>query len=239
MKEWFFLAILIFAASLYSNNQEYTLTKEEEETVEFVNWCITQAEQHESKLNQDVLGIEGMSSAKGRHFLNNLCSRPNTHLLEIGCWKGSTLIASLFHNDMTHAVAIDNWCQVGRAASIEFHENCTRFLHPNQLNYQDVDCFEINPKDICTTPVNVYFYDGRHDIEDQTRAFVHYNDVFDDLFIAVVDDWNFSSVHDGTHIAFEKLKYQVLFERAMPGNRCDDTENWWNGMYIALVRKPR
>ena len=71
-------------------------TENEQALIAHVCMSIERAEKHLSRLYEDVLQIDGMSSAKVRHFLNNLCSKPNTHYLEIGVWKGSTFLASLF-----------------------------------------------------------------------------------------------------------------------------------------------
>jgi len=52
-----------------------------------------------------------------------------------------------------------------------------------------------------------------------------------------VDDWNWVRVRKGTFAAFRKLGYQILFERALPGERPLDDENWWNGLYVAVIRR--
>ena len=87
-------------------------------------------------------------------------------------------------------------------------------------------------------PVNVYFYDGGHTATTQEKAFTYFNPILDDLFIAVVDDWNWDCVVEGTFMAFDKLRYEVLFDIALPANGNGDLENWWNGLYVAVIRKP-
>ena len=46
-------------------------------------------------------GIEGFSSDRVRHFLNNLCSYEDTKYLEVGVYKGSTFCAAIQNNDVT------------------------------------------------------------------------------------------------------------------------------------------
>ncbi len=72
-----------------------------------VQTSIELAYQGSSSLTQQILNIDGMSSPKVRHFLNNLCSLPGTSYLEIG-WKGSTWISALYGNKATIQQA-DDW----------------------------------------------------------------------------------------------------------------------------------
>lgn len=235
---FFSLRIALAAVSFPWFFEAFALTPREQGLIEHVRISIARAENRISQLDQGVLAIDGMSSPKVRHFLNNLCSMPNTCYLEIGCWKGSTFISSLFKNGayITSAIGIDNWSAWGGPKE-EFYRNCQRFLPSNQYQFHEVDCFKIDPKKLCANPVNVYFYDGAHTKQDQELAFLHYNDVFDDLFVAVVDDWNWPPVPEGTRAAFDKLQYQILFEQIMPARWNGDEENWWHGLYIAVIRK--
>ena len=63
--------------------------------IDRINFSIEQAKNGVSKLPVEVLDLPGMSSYKVRHFLNNLCARfINTSYMEVGCYKGSTLISA-------------------------------------------------------------------------------------------------------------------------------------------------
>ncbi len=234
LKKAFFICLVIAFSPIFAENQ----TAKEQMVIAHVQMCIAKAETLQSNLNQGVLSIEGMSSPKVRHFLNNLCSMPNTHYLEIGCWKGSTFVAALYGNNQTisSAVALDNWSEFGGPKDA-FELNCATFLPANAYAFHSKDCFKIDPKSVCNNPVNIYFYDGAHTQEDQELAFTHYNEVLDNVFVAVVDDWNHPPVSVGTRSAFNKLGYKILFERILPARWNGDTENWWNGLYIAVIRK--
>ena len=45
---------------------------------------IIQAEEEQSKISKNILTLEGMSSRKIRHFLNNVVNFPECRYLEIG-----------------------------------------------------------------------------------------------------------------------------------------------------------
>lgn len=215
------------------------LTVKEQKLIAHVKKSIIKAKKRKSKLIQPILELEGLSSAKVRHLLNNLCSQPDTSYLEIGCWKGSTWISALYLNqsNFSQAIAIDNWSEMG-SPEAEFHANCQQFLPHYSYRVFSEDCFSIDLKSVFSQLINVYFYDGNHSTLSHELAFTYYNDIFDDVFIAIVDDWDWAGPHLGTRQAFEKLNYQVLFEVELPSYTINDKQNWWNGLYVAVIRKP-
>lgn len=196
------------------------------------------ADMGRSKLNDNILNIQGMSSAKGRHFLNNLCSLPGACYLEIGTWRGSTWIAALYGNQtaLADAVAIDNWSEFG-GPQHEFKRNCALFLGDVKYRFYNQDCFSLDTQLVFPKKVNIYFYDGSHTEQDQELALTYFDNVFDDLFILVVDDWNHIPARIGTMQAIEKLNYDVIYCRDLPSRYNGDTDLYWNGMHVALIRK--
>lgn len=215
-----------------------TFSRNEIYLIDHVRNSIIQAEQGISKLPPVILDIQGMSSVKMRHLLNNLCSMPDTRYLEIGCWRGSTFIASLFGNQgsLSSVVGIDNWSESNGPYRI-FKKNCSLFLKDFPYDFYSQDCFTLNLSTSFSQPINIYFYDGNHTAISQEMAFTYYNEILDSTFIAVVNEWNFKDVEIGTRTAFNKLNYQVLYEIVLPASSNADKKNWWNGLYIAVVRK--
>ena len=89
-----------------------------------------------------------------------------------------------------------------------------------------------------------YFYDAGHLEQDQYDAFVKYDDLLDDVFVAIVDDWNCCNspqVAKGTNDAFRDLGYIVHYGEVLGGgitlNAPDNP--WHNGLYVAVVERPR
>lgn len=203
--------------------------------IEHVIKSIENAELGTSNLTPEILNLEGMSSNKVRHFLNNICSLENGNYLEIGVWKGSTFISALYQNNLKYAVAIDNWSLFTGPKQI-FKNNVARFLQDGAYTFYEADSFKFDLKNIANK-INIYFYDGGHTTSEQKLAFTYYNDIFADTFIAIVDDYNWSEVQDGTQQAFQELGYNVLFEQYLPSSHNGDTTSWWNGIYVAVVSK--
>lgn len=243
--------LMLFAASnLYagenkkeeSNTKSFSLSEKENKMIAHVQNSIALADKGHSRLNAHQLSISGMSSPKVRHFLNNLCTFPETSYLEIGVWKGSTLVSALYQNqgNVSKAIAIDNFSQFNNENTRqEFTNNCNSFLpeFKEKLQFFSADCFNIDKASIFTKPVNIYFYDGDHTALAQELAFTYYNGILDDVFIAIVDDWNYAHAREATLAAFKKLNYSVLYDRELPANYNGDVNNWWNGLYVAVIRK--
>ncbi len=206
--------------------------------VQHVKESLELAEKEISKLNTfsglDVLSIQGMSGIKGRHLLNNIHAIDNANALEVGSWRGSTLVSSNYRNNI-NSLAIDNWSQFNGPKN-EFFENYKK--HMGKLpNFIDEDCFKIDLSKV-NTPVNIYFYDGEHSYNSQYLAFKYYNTVFSKYFIAIVDDYNLKDVQKGTQDAFKELNYKVYFEKYLPTAYNGDYYTWWDGLYVAVVEKP-
>jgi len=201
---------------------------------------INNAESGISKLNNEILNLEGMSGNKVRHLLNNLCSLANGKYLEIGTWKGSTFISALYNNEksLKESIAIDNWSQFSGPKK-EFLDNAKKYLKKDQFQFIEKDCFNIDLSQI-KTKINIYFYDGDHRVEDQKQAFTYFDAIFDDVFIAIIDDYNFMNVPEGTQQAFKLLNYKIEFEKYLPSPRFTppfDNLGWWNGIYVAVISK--
>lgn len=221
-----------------------------EELIGRVVRSLQRAEQHQSRLPPDVLAMSGMSSPKVRHYLNNLCSYPLTRYFEVGTAAGSTHISALSNNDLQVAVASDLWVEIKNEGGKQaFLDNCKQHLgHEPSDNHEDDwflvsgDCFEI---DLAQMPkeINVYFFDGGHEVEDHYRAIHHFRDILADRFIMVIDDWNDHRVQEGTAKALKEGGYNIAFSHycvAKPGSTppaWGDMNEWWNGLMTLVLEK--
>lgn len=206
-----------------------------------VAWAIRMADAGVSPLPESVYNIHGMSSRKTRRLLNHLCSIPGRRYLEVGSWKGSTLVSALFGNESSveRAVAVDNFSEFD-GPKAELQRNISAFLGAfgDRLDFVEADCWEYAPR-LGADRFNVYFYDGPHEEVDQYNAFASFDHALEDPFVCLVDDWNHPPVPQGTARAFRDLRYHVLREWVLPARFNGDLDHWWNGLYVAVVRKGR
>jgi hypothetical protein len=207
----------------------------------------------EPRLPQSILDIDGMSSPKGRHLLNRLVATvPECRYLEIGTWKGSTFCSALHGNHPVRALAMDNFSIFGDVRD-EFRKNTAEHIGeldmldadlgrvPGRVAFYDMDCFSHEASTLLNSGIlgkfNLYFYDGRHTVEAQFRAFTFYDAALADEFVTVVDDWNESSARVGTIAAFKTMGYETVAWHELKSSSNGDVASWWNGMLVAVVRK--
>jgi hypothetical protein len=191
------------------------------------------AEKGISKITSDIISMDGMSGTTTRHFYNNLLNREDASYLEIGTWKGSSVCAAMCNNK-AKVVCIDNWSEFGGPKQ-EFLSNFEKFKGENSATFIEKDCYQV---DISTLPkFNTYMYDGNHTEDSHYRALYHYYDCLDDIFIYIVDDWNWMDVRSGTERAIQKLNLKVLYHKEVFTDICGHRDGWWNGMYVAVLKK--
>jgi hypothetical protein len=206
--------------------------------IHHIEKSIRKADSENSKLlypgGYGILRKEGMSSVRVRHLLNNICSIDGVNHLEVGTWKGSTLLASKFKNGL-RSIAIDNWSQFN-GPKTDFLNNLKEYGFDSSTQFIDGDCFTVNLNEF-KKKIQIYLYDGEHSYESQFKAFSYFDNVLDNVFIAMVDDYNDAGVQQGTQDVFKQLKYKIHYERFLPSRFNADYESWWNGFYVALIEK--
>jgi hypothetical protein len=198
------------------------------------------AENNISKITDYIINMDGMTGTKTRHFYNNLLNTEDARYLEIGTWKGSSVCSAMCNNKAT-VVCIDNWSEFGGPKS-DFLINFEKFKGENDAIFIESDCYKV---DVSTLPkFNIYMYDGDHTNESHYKALSYYYDCLDDVFIFIVDDWNWQQVRDGTFKSIQNLNLKVLYENEIrltwdeshtPQPEASNT--WWNGIYVAILQK--
>jgi len=206
-----------------------------------IDTAFQHAENNTSKITQDIIDMDGMSGTKTRHFYNNLLNTEDARYLEIGTWKGSS-VCSAMCNNQAKVVCIDNWSEFGGPKS-EFLENFEKFKGENDATFIESDCYKV---DVSILPkFNIYMYDGNHTHESHYNALLHYYNCLDDVFIFIVDDWNWKDVRDGTIHSIQKLNLTILYEKEIrttnddthPEKGSPEQKNWHNGIYVCILQK--
>lgn len=195
------------------------------------------------KLTDEMLMIPGMSGRKFRYFLNNLIPKvDNPRYLEVGCWKGSSVCAAMFKNQL-RAICVDNWTQFGGPRD-DFIKNTNKAINHNILfELMDEDFRKVKWDSLDKS--NVYFYDGPHQEQDQYDGVVLPLPALDENFILMVDDYNLEQVIRGTQNAIKEMKLDVLASIQIltttdgtgPQLLAEEWSDWHNGYYIAVCQK--
>jgi len=164
------------------------------------------------------------------HLLNNLCNFEGASHLHVGLLGGDSYIAALYGNQnlLKQQIGIDWFKECPKPI---FLANCNQYLDRNKYQIVETGCFETD-KTIFKGPIDIYFYDADHSLKGHETAITYYNDIFADVFIVVIDDWDCPWIRGATFKAFSKLDYCILYEDSIPSIGVD------NGQYVAVIRKP-
>lgn len=208
-----------------------------------------------SQTGKEILNYNGFTGICTKHLYNNICNIPeiikqnddfNTiNYLEIGTWYGSSSISAVYKN-IINGLFIDNWSQFGGDANV-FKTAIEKYMGKSQCYLLESDCWKVDLDKIPFKPFNIYLFDGAHTYDDHYRSLIYYYPVLADVFIFLVDDWNWPEVRDGTMEAIRELGLHILFrhEEFVSSKELEDMprhagkNTWWNGIGIFLLSKQK
>lgn len=209
---------------------------------------ISMAEKLESNINEEILNMKGMSGLKNRHFLNNILSFGNLSYLEVGCWRGSTACSSMYKNNLSQCVLIDNFSEFGEdflkidkewsnGISIreDLESNLKKFGCKNYI-FKDSDFFSVDLSNY--NKFDVFFYDGCHDFVPQKNSFSYAFNSMNNRFLFISDDYCMPIVRKAVDDSISEMKDKIKTVLEIKIERQEPIEdNWWHGLYIGLFDK--
>jgi hypothetical protein len=167
---------------------------------------------------------------------------PDARYLEIGSWKGSTACSAMYGNTCK-VVCIDNWSEffMGTHAKEDFHKNTDAVVDDKiDFTFYEDDFRNVDQSKL--GKFNVYLFDADHSEQIQYEALTLTQDILDDTFTFIVDDWNdVDRVQAGTNRAIAELGLEVVAKMEIFYKSPVDCERspWHNGYFIAVVKKPQ
>jgi len=202
--------------------------------IKHINNSFEKAEKDISKLDPEILSIEGLTGNKIKHMLNNIIDFSGANHLEIGVNKGATLTASLYKNKPNVSYAIE--------INTKYNELLSNLKTKFNLNYTylNEDCFDLDLSKI-KEKINVYFFDAEHRYEDHYKSLEYYYPILDDEFIFIVDDWavetdpyykNWKQVSIATLDAIKDLNLKITYQITRPRS-----PGWHQGIWVSLLKK--
>jgi hypothetical protein len=185
--------------------------------------------------------VEGITSDRTRQLLNEL-AKLSTSYLEIGVLNGGTFCSVLDGNTLK-AYAVDHWKDETQAANGStnikaskqtFIENVRKFKNDNVIKLFDSNFLNVDKSEI--DKIDMFFYDADHSHEMTSAAVRYFSDRFIDQAILIFDDANFDGVVSGAKEGMKKSGLEVIYEKLLL-NEMEDPDQWWNGLYICVIRK--
>ena len=222
------------------------------EIEEYTQRCldaIDNASSFKSNFVSEGYEIQGITSNRVRHFLNNLCSHDDAVYLELGTLMGSTFFAATMGNDIEN-IGVDNysdpeckpmtnnlhWSEVGNAFD-EFQRHFKKYENGKSL-FLKSDILNLTEEDFQGKKPNVVFYDADHDYVQQLNALNHIAPFLADKFILVIDDANFDGVIESAIQFVKDNNYDLYFERKILSKIIENPTHWWNGLFVMVLEKP-
>lgn len=194
--------------------------------------AVKRAEESDPWLPESVTSIQSFTGQKVRHFLNALCSLPETVFLEIGTWNGGMLAAAAFGNPGSFT-GIDRFSDFG--GSPDGTREKFRELGVN-ARLVEADCWGILETDL-PKGVNIFFYDGPHDFESHRKALPHFTDIMAPQFVFAVDDWEDERVREATLKGILDAGLKTLDYRRLGEGHHESRDGWWNGIGTFILSK--
>ncbi|MCG8556493.1 MAG: class I SAM-dependent methyltransferase [Proteobacteria bacterium] len=166
----------------------------------------------------------------------------NECYLEIGTYKGLTLLSAAYGNVDRTCIGCDKFRFLGRftgsgiLAKRALRRSLERYrAHTGKIEFHEMSSERMFSERRVSTPVGVYFYDGDHSFEGTYRGIIQAFPLLSHRSIIVVDDWNDIVIRGATREALRDTKLHCLWERELPGDHTVDS--WWNGLGVFFVEK--
>lgn len=196
--------------------------------------------------------ISGMASVKKLKLLNlavaSLPKDGSECYLEVGTYRGKSLVAALAGNPDVPAVACDNFSEFEQEENPRNHLALVGNLRKYGLSDR-VRFFNCHFRDLLLSwrekklpAAGVYFYDGAHDENSQYQAVRLGEEILADSAVVIVDDWrqaadSHSFARKGTLRAVQESAHRWELLHELPARYNGDRAQWWNGVGLLSFRR--
>jgi predicted O-methyltransferase YrrM len=180
--------------------------------------------------------VEGLLSIKKQKLLNIAYKNvsKNESYLEVGTYKGKSLIAAMYNNKPKKTFACDNF---GKENMSYVLNKLKKYKLNKYVTFYNCDFLEIFSKEKLPFSVGAYFYDGEHDEESQYLAIKKAEPFLSNTAIVIIDDWRFakdsrSYAKKGTERAIRESSNQWELLLDLPARFNGNKKMWWNGVAV-------
>ena len=184
-----------------------------------------------STLDNDVLSMRGNTGRKTRIFYNNLGNiNEATVLIDVGTKNGSSTVSFLKNNENLSVCVIDDWSHGGSTEELQNTVKSSKLR--NVVSKPDTVDISLLPK------ANILLYDTFYFDGELVRSIQKLSNVFADVCVLIVDDWNALGVVNQTYTALSSIDYSVVYERSVKTNYDSEAaDTYWNGIGVFVLKK--
>jgi predicted O-methyltransferase YrrM len=185
--------------------------------------------------------VDGMSTEHSLTLLNLAASMlgPDETYLEVGSYRGRSLVGAALGQQHDRFVAIENFREFGLdpARSEQLLRDALRdWQVADRVTFRRGDAFRLIPRGVVTRPVGVYFYDGAHSRLAQYLALGMVEPLLANQALVIVDDASWPQVARATRAYIERHPgYRLLYD--LSADRPEDPR-WCNGVAVYAWNRP-
>jgi hypothetical protein len=191
-----------------------------------------------------LVDIPGLSSPRVCHLLNRLVAgmAPGERYLEIGTYKGRTLLSAAHNNKGKICYACDKFRLWGKHTGFGFEVRHTlkRNVERYKATSAEIRFFDMTSRALfdgrhVQGPIGVYFYDGDHTARGTHHGVVAAAPLLAHRSILVMDDWNDPIIQKATYAGIVDASLDIVWERHLKGDHSE--RGWWNGIGVFYLEK--
>ncbi len=210
------------------------------ETIINKNWVNFKEDPRPLDRRMSVLklgGVHGLSTENIAFLINEIVrlSARNGVYLEVGTFKGYSILSAALYNPSTRCVGIDNFSQFDPMHINEkaLRANLRKFGCPKNIEFYNLDYREgikYLSSGKHTLKVNVYYYDGEHSYSNQAEGLRIILPYLSEKCIILVDDINCESVEKANmDFLTEYREFRSVFKVKTEEN---GSRGWWDGFEV-------
>lgn len=195
---------------------------------------------------RNVLDLFGLNSPYVQCLLYNLCDTlPSVDALELGVFRGKTLVAIALHPNVKRVDAIDNFSyNYGEENKPEGHENVQITLNDNIKQYGVQNKVHIHKTDFNSIDaktlgksINLVHLDAVLPPKLYSNALELIKPALDTEVLWVLSNYRDLSVKLALDPFIVRSNLKVMYEKELTSTFSTDDRGWWNGVKVISTQK--
>jgi len=188
-------------------------------------------------LSHILAEIPGMATENKLRLLNCAVASLDTGevYVEVGCYKGASLVGAATSNPHARIFACDNFSQFDGAAAT-LRRTLDAHTAPGQVIFHDIDFRDfLDAAPWRPARIGAYFYDGGHSFRDQYDGLALAIPHLADDAVVIIDDTNKRAARSANNLIARALtNFKLILDLRTPRNH---SPTWWNGIQVYRYRR--
>ena len=181
--------------------------------------------------------IPGMATENKLRLLNSAVASLDDGevYVEVGCYKGASLVGAATSNPHARIVACDNFSQFDGAADA-LRRTLDAHTAAGQVTFHDMDFRDfLDAAPWRPARIGAYFYDGGHSFRDQYDGLALAIQHLADDAVVIIDDTNKRAARSANNLIARALQsFKLILDLRTPRNH---SPTWWNGIQVYRYRR--